>query len=57
MKIFSKNERRSDEDRRLGKERRQYNNPYPNDHEKRIEQERRLMQNRRSQIMCDGHFH
>ena len=57
MKIFSKNERRSDEDRRLGKERRQYNNPYPNDHEKRIEQDRRLMQSRRSQIMCDGHFH
>ena len=57
MKIFSKNEHRSDKDRHSKKERRQYNNPYPNDHEKRIEQDRRLMQSRRSQIMCDGHFH
>ena len=57
MKIFSKNEHRSDRDRLSGKERRQYNNLYPNDNEKRIEQDRRLMQSRRSQIMCDGHFH
>ena len=57
MKIFSKNEHRSDKDRHSKKERRQYNNLYPNDHEKRIEQDRRLMQSRRSQIMCDGHFH
>ena len=57
MKIFSKNEYRSDRDRHSEKERRQYNNLYPNDNEKRIEQDRRLMQSRRSQIMCDGHFH
>jgi len=57
MKIFSKNEYRSDKDRHSEKERRQYNNLYPNDNEKRIEQDRRLMQSRRSQIMCDGHFH
>ncbi len=57
MKTFSQNERRSDKDRRLDKERRQYNNPYLNHPEKRIEQERRLMQSRRSQIMCNGHFH
>ena len=57
MKTFSKNENKSDKDRRLGKERRQYNNPYHNRHKKRIEQERRLMQSRRSQIMCNGHFH
>ena len=57
MKIFSKNKQRNDKDRYLKKERRQYSNLYPNDHEKRIEQDRSLMQSRRSQIMCDGHFH
>jgi len=57
MKTFSKNERRSDKDRRSEKKRRQCNNSYHNYPEKRIEQERRLMQSRRSQIMCDGHFH
>ena len=57
MKLSSKNENRSGQDRRSIKEHRQYDNPQYDEPERRMAKERRLVLERRAQIMSDRHFY